>query len=217
MSAELKEVAEVRNHWWPRQGWYPGRQVYTWHLVFEHGSELRRLVSSYHAALENLPGLNLIPSRWLHLTIQGVGFADVLTDRQIDRVVEAVTVRVEAIPRFSLTFERAIVIGEAIVLPPAPVDPLNQLWRAIRSGINDAMGAEAVPMAHEQSGEFRPHVSIAYVNTDGPAAPYRDALATVDVKPISTPITDVALILQDRILAPDWVYRWTTKNHAALR
>ncbi|MEO3799982.1 2'-5' RNA ligase family protein [Nonomuraea sp. B1E8] len=209
--SELQEAAEVRNHWWPREGWHPGRLVYTWHLTFEHAPELHRLVERYQATLSGLQGLDPVPTQWLHLTIQGVAFADELTQSQIDEIVTAVTLELETVPAFQLTFGKTAIIGEAIVLPPTPAEPVHEVWRAIRSGIANVLGREKVPTAHEQSTGFRPHVSIAYVNTSGPAAIYREALEAMgQVDPASASVTDVALIVQDRVLAPEWVYRWTT-------
>lgn len=101
----VSDVSEVRNHWWPRAGWHPGRLVYTWHLTFEHAPELHRLVETYQAPLSGLQGLNLVPIQWLHLTVQGVGFADDLTQNQINQVVKAVEARLAIVQAFEMTWK----------------------------------------------------------------------------------------------------------------
>jgi hypothetical protein len=42
---------------------------------------LRQLVAGYRARLAEaeLPGLDLVPIEWLHLTVQSVGFVDEVT------------------------------------------------------------------------------------------------------------------------------------------
>jgi 2'-5' RNA ligase len=166
--------------------------------------------------LRHSPGLNLVPTRWLHLTIQSVGYADEISNEQIDDVTEKVQLRLARVPSFNLHFSDVTVIEEAIVLPPSPTEPLHHIWREVRKGIADALGVDAVPTAGEQAAGFRPHVSIAYINTPGPASLYRDVLATVEAEPESIPVSKVALILQERVLAPEWVYRWTSRAEAPL-
>ncbi|WP_431916336.1 2'-5' RNA ligase family protein [Nonomuraea jabiensis] len=170
----------------------------------------------YQSALEGSPGLNLVPAQWLHLTIQGVTWADEISETEIDLVAEKVRLRLAEIPMFDLHFSKAAIIKEAIILPPTPVEPLHGIWQEIRNGIADALGGSAVSTAGEQSAGFRPHVSIAYVNTAGPSAPYREILSKVKAEPIAIPVERISLILQERVLAPEWVYRWTTRAEAGL-
>jgi hypothetical protein len=70
------DAPRLRDHWWPRPGWRPGRLSHTWHLTFDDAPELHRLATACQHALRPLPGRNTVPSRWLHLTLQSVGFDD---------------------------------------------------------------------------------------------------------------------------------------------
>ena len=63
-TAALRDVEEVRDHWWTRPGWRPGRVFYTWHLTFGRGDELHRLVQEYQSVLTTAPSLNLVPLEW---------------------------------------------------------------------------------------------------------------------------------------------------------
>jgi hypothetical protein len=110
-----------------------------------------------------------------------------------------------------VTFHRPVVLGEAITLPPTPAHPVHALRDAIRQGIADALGEDGVHTGPEQARGFRPHVSLAYVNTAGPAAPYVSALRAVEPTPATVRVTEAALIVLDRLLGPDWLYRWTTR------
>ena len=211
----LDHADRLRNHWWPRPGWRPGRIMCTWHVTFDHARELRELVATYHHALAPLPGLHLVPTRWLHLTIQGVGYLDELPPDQLNAITDAVRVHLADVPAFTLTFHRAVVLGEALALPPEPVDPLHDLLTRIRAGITDATGAEA-HTGPEQARGFRPHVTIAYSHTDAAAEPYGQTLDSVSAAPVRATVSHVALIDLDRRLAPDWLYRWTTRAIAPL-
>ena len=66
----------LRDHWWPRPGWRPGRIALTWHLVFPHSIPLARHVAAYQRAFDGLPGVDPVPAAWLHLTVQAIGWAD---------------------------------------------------------------------------------------------------------------------------------------------
>ncbi len=210
-TSALRDAEEVRDHWWPRPGWRPGRQFYTWHVTFDGDDELHRLVHEYQAALTGASGLNPVPVEWLHLTMQGIGYVDEVSTDDLDRVISAVEARLRGLRAFDVAFHRPVVLGEAIVLPPTPAQPVHNLRDAIREGIADALGEDKVHTGPEQAYGFRPHVSLAYINTAGPAAPYLSALRTVDPAPATVRLANAALIVLDRLLEPDWLYRWTTR------
>jgi len=78
----------MRDHWWWRPGWRAGRRLYTWHLTFEGHHDLHRLVGTYQDCLD-VPELDLVPLEGLHLTMQGVGFTDQLSQQQVRQIVVA--------------------------------------------------------------------------------------------------------------------------------
>lgn len=206
----LADAAEVRDHWWPRPGWRPGRLFYTWHITFDGAHPLHDLVSTYQEAIAQEDGVNLIPLEWLHLTVQGVGYMDEIPETTVNAVTEAVGARLESIPPVDLTFSRPVVLAEAIALSPSPVVPLHTIRSAIRAGISEVFGEDRVHTGPEQINGFRPHISIAYINSPGPADPYISSLARVTAEPVAVQISDVTLIIQNRILEPEWIYRWNT-------
>lgn len=210
------DAPRIRDHWWPRPGWHPGRDVYTWHVTFEDAPELHRLAEKYQAQLRPLPGLNLVPIEWLHLTVQGVGFADEVSDDALQAVTTSVQKSVRTLGAFPATFAAPVIFDEAIVLRPTSVEPLQDLLTLIRSGIADALGPDSVPTGPEQAHGFRPHVSLAYSSGEHDSGPYRQALDAVDAEPATVKISASTLIRQERLLAPEWLYRWTTAAHAPL-
>ncbi|SEU46082.1 2'-5' RNA ligase family protein [Nonomuraea wenchangensis] len=210
----LQNADEVRSHWWPREGWRPGRLVYTWHLTFEHAPQLHRLAERYQQALATINGHNPVPAQWLHLTVQGIGFADEVPDERLEEITQAVAVRLGKLAPAELTFARPVILNEAVVLAPTPAEPLHEIWGEIRNGIAEVTGE--APTAAEQVKGFRPHVSLTYINTPGPAQPYVTALSGVEAEPVKVEVDRVALIVQNRVLEPEWVYRWKTQTVSPL-
>ncbi|MGH3318849.1 MAG: 2'-5' RNA ligase family protein [Streptosporangiaceae bacterium] len=202
MPAPPGEVDRVRSHWWWRRGWRPDRSFYTWHLTFEGSSELHDLVSSCHAALSEVNGLDLVPSEWLHVTMQGVGFIDDVRTEDVDRIVDAARVRLARLPPLRLTFRSAVIRTEAVALPPIPAGEVRGVRFAIRRGIADVWGTDNVP---ELPDPYEPHLSVAYVNTDQRAHPIAKALAGVRPEPVTARLTRASLIILRR---EDHLYRW---------
>jgi 2'-5' RNA ligase len=209
------DLPRLRDHWWPRPGWRPGRIALTWHLTFPDALALGSHVAIYQRALDGLPGLDAVPAEWLHLTVQAIGYADEIPASTVTAVVAAVRVRVAALEPFELVFDRPTIYGEAVAIHTRPDAPVERLRDTVRVGIADVFGND-VPTAPEQAHGFLPHVTIAYSSIEADAAPYAAALADVEQAPTSVRITAVTLIRQERLLAPDRLYRWTTEAVAPL-
>jgi 2'-5' RNA ligase len=201
----LTNATEVRDHWWWRPGWHIGRSAYTWHITFSGQTDLHRLVSEYQEALRPLDQVDLVPLEWLHLTMQGVGFTDEVSDADVDRITEAVRHRLSALQPAQLTFHRPVLLPEATALAPTPADPIHTLRGAIREAIGDVWGMGAVPEADDG---FRAHVSVGYINAPGLARPISDTLARVVAEPATITVNTASLIVLNR---DERIYRWRTR------
>jgi 2'-5' RNA ligase len=210
------DAPTIRNHWWSRPGWYPGRLTYTWHLTFEAMPSLHRLAAAYQEALRPLSGLHPVPPQWLHLTMQSAGYTDEITAARLAASTAEVHHCLADLQPFELTFHRPHVLREAIVLPPEPVAPVHMLYERIRKALAAALGSDAVRNSPEQARGYRPHVSIAYSSINAPAAPYVEALGSVEPEPAVLTVRSAQLIEQERCLDPDWLYRWELVDTAAL-
>jgi hypothetical protein len=99
----------MRSHWWWRPGWRPGRRQYAWHLTFGDQTvspgqaDLRQVMGGYQARLAEPPGLDPVPAEWLHLTVQGIGFADEIDTAEVDRIVAAARRRCAALAPVRVT------------------------------------------------------------------------------------------------------------------
>ena len=102
------DAERMRDHWWWRPGWRPGRRMYTWHFTFDGQTALHELVDAYQERLAGLPGLDPIPRQWLHLTTQGIGFTDEVPDADIEAIIEASRERLADVPRATVTMGPAV-------------------------------------------------------------------------------------------------------------
>ncbi|MFG3053484.1 2'-5' RNA ligase family protein [Kitasatospora sp. NPDC048239] len=185
--------AQMADHWWWRPGWAEGRRFYTWHLVFDGADDVHRLAADYRLALAGVPGLDLVPDRWLHLTMQGLGFVDEVGEADARAIADAAVHHLSKIPTFDLALGPAIVTPEALLLTVDPADPVRAVRAAIRAAIADVW-----PEAPEPAEGFRPHVSVAYSNSAGHSRPAADALAGVASYPATARVTSAELIVLGR-------------------
>ena len=199
----MTKLEPMRDHWWWRPGWKIGRSFYTWHVTLADQPGARDLVSGYAPALAQLPMLDPVPLRWLHLTLQGIGFTDEVTRTDAERIVTAARARCARLAPFTATIGPAHVDPETVQMPVRPIEPLAELRIAIRHAIGDVWGEDNVP---EPENEFRPHISLGYVNSAGPAAAVADALAAHAALAADVTVSAVSLIDLNR---DNQAYEWT--------
>ncbi|MBX0299267.1 2'-5' RNA ligase family protein [Cryobacterium sp. 1639] len=155
---------ELRNHWWWRPGWQLGTRYYTWHLTFPAEPPFRRLVGSYQHTLSGFAQLDAVPMEWLHLTLVGVGDATAVTHAQVCRIADRVRREAAVLPPVALTFQRAVVLNEAVALVAEPNESLADLRRMLTAVVSESLPAAPAPAVAPRA--FVPHVSVAYVNAD---------------------------------------------------
>jgi 2'-5' RNA ligase len=191
----------MADHWWWRPGWGPGSRFYTWHLTFQDAPEVHKLADRYRASLADVPGLDLVPDRWLHLTMQGLGFVEEVSEQDLRAIIDAAASRLVAVPAFNLELDRPTITPEAIRWDPVSSGPAT-----VRSAIRDAI-ADVWAQVPEAADGFGAHVTIAYSNSDGPAEPVRDALAGVPSSPATARVGFADLIILNR---DNRMYEWET-------
>ena len=195
-------ATEMRDHWWWRPGWAVGRRFYTWHYTFEGQGELHRLVAAYQDGLADMATLDMVPIQWLHLTVQGLGFAGEMDEGDLAAIDDAVGIHLNRLATPKVTFERPVVRPEAIALPPAPLEPLIEAKAAIRRGIADVWGDDRVP---ELLDGFQPHVTLAYSSGAGNVPDIRSRLDAIEPAPASVELGRPRLI---RLNRDRRVYAW---------
>ena len=206
----MAEIEPMRDHWWWRPGWRVGRSFYTWHFTFADQPEAARLVADYAPALAELPILDPVPLRWLHLTTQGIGFTDEIARSDVDRIVAAAQKRCAGLEPFTVRIGPAHVDPETIQMPVHPIEPLAAARQAIRDAIGDVWGHSNVP---EQADGWRPHVSLGYANATGPAEPVAAALRAHGDHIAEVTVETVSLIDLNRDRK---AYEWTEVHSVPL-
>jgi 2'-5' RNA ligase len=197
---EYQNLAQLREHWYWRPGWRSGRSFYTWHLTFDGSTKVHDLVHRLQGELGD-PALDLVPMDGLHLTMQGLGFTDEVSEDDLAAIVRAVRDRCRELAPFGVNLGPVDPDAEGIGLLIDPWTPVEHLRRTIRSAISSVWGD--VPEAEEG---FRPHVTIAYSGADAPAGEIRERLAALqDLPPAATEVRQVQLIALRR---DERVYRW---------
>ena len=196
------DTEEMRDHWWWRPGWRPGRRMYTWHFTFDRQTALHELIDAYQNRLAGLPGLDPIPRQWLHLTTQGIGFTDKVPDAELDAIIQESRERLTGVYPVTVTMGPAVVDPEVVRLEVEPADRLTPIRRALRQAIATVRGPDHV----DELDDWTPHVSVAYSNSTAPMAPIRDVLEP-PLEPVSVEIADVQLIILRR---DTHLYEWQT-------
>ncbi|MEU7944162.1 2'-5' RNA ligase family protein [Micromonospora taraxaci] len=198
----VPHTTSIRNHWYWRPGWGVGSRFYTWHITFDGQPEVDELAGQYRSLLSSQPSLDVIPNRWLHLTMQGIGFVQDVAAEDIDVIVAAAENRCAHLAPFNLAIGVPHVDSESIQIAVDPVEPVRQLRAAIRASIADVWGEDRVP---EPAEPYNPHLSLAYTNTDGSAAPLVEALSSAPTLSANAVIDSCQLIVLNR---DEGMYVW---------
>jgi hypothetical protein len=130
----------MRNHWRPRPGWTPGRRLYAWHVTFEGAGEVHDLAKDCRDKMAGLPGLDLIPHKWLHLTVQGIGFTDEIPAVDLDALTSASQKQLAALEPVTVTLGPVFVHDEAVVLPARPATALTPVRDHLREAVASVLG-----------------------------------------------------------------------------
>lgn len=192
--------ARMSDHWWWRPGVRPGRRLLVWHILPAGQPEVCDLVRQCQDKLAGLPGLDLVPAGWLHMTTQIVGFEDEIPAAEVDAMVAGVEDRFARLTPVEVELGRVWLHSEAVMLgirPPRALDP-------VRTAIREATAAAVGVHQLDDAPEWTPHVSVAYSNADRPARPVIDALA-LRPEPARLRVTRVDLVVQERV---GHLYRW---------
>jgi len=183
----------------------PGRRVDTFYVTFDGLTAVHELAGAARRRLGGLPGLDLVPDQWLHLTLQEVGFSDEVTDAERGAIVAAATGSLAALPPVTATIGSPELAGEGIFCRVTPAGALDPARDAVRAAISEARGPERVPDSAEWA-RWTPHVSLAYANADGPGGPFEAALdGLTDMATVTVRAVDLIRFGRDRHL-----YEWET-------
>lgn len=204
MSDGNRDAAVLENHWWCRPGWGHGTRYLTWHLTFQHEPEMHEHVRELQRVLEPFTTLDLVPIKWLHLTLVGVGHTDEVDPGQLRRIIDSVCKAVSS-DSFTLSFDRVVVWNDAVAVVAHPSAALDRLRAGLATVVGEVL-RDAAPPSNPNSA-FHPHVTVAYANSPQDAAPVRTALDEIAQTAYEIPSPTLSLIELHR---DNRVYEWRT-------
>jgi 2'-5' RNA ligase len=183
----------LADHWWQRPGRQPGRLQYHWHMLFHEQPEVHELAAVSQRKLAGLAGLDLVPLQWLHLTTFTLGFADEVPRQAVDAMVATAQQLLAETEPIAVSLGRVFYHPEAITLLVEPAEALDPVLSAVRVAAREA-GCDG----RGATDPWRPHVTIAYSNGSGPAAPVIEALG-LRVRPTEITIRSASLVAQAQV------------------
>ncbi|HZM74566.1 MAG TPA: 2'-5' RNA ligase family protein [Candidatus Limnocylindrales bacterium] len=197
-------VRRLTNHWArPLRG-----GSYYWFLTFEHQPQLQALVRRCQRAI-SFPYYDLTPPADLHMTLERIAFEEEISPQQLDEVAKAGEKTCETIRPLEFAVEHLGGTSGAVGFNAYPREPIHDLRDRLR-----AATASAYPAARFRTGEFDPHITIAYCNAEVPAA---QAVATVKALngsvSVKLAVVNVSLVLLTRLPR---AYRWQSVSRLPL-
>lgn len=180
--------------------------MYTLHLTMEKSPEVLALAERLRPAIEAVPALDPVPTEWLHLTMNGIGFADEVSPGRLDDVAGPVFEAWEASGPHHLEFTGSFLDAGAFILTATIPPWLAETNRVQRRSVERVFGPR-------NWGDFRPHVSLAYANgpadLQGVAAGLRAAIAPEAPRISARPVLTLMSLGRDRD-----VYEWEVLRRA---
>lgn len=160
LSAVWPDVEAFDDHRRWRPEWTGSRSCLYWYLTFTDQPAVAALAARAAGRLGSLPGMDLVPAPWLHLTLCDVGFLDELEGRRLEAMSQAVAEELRLRPPLELTLGPVAFYPDAVTLAAGPHAGLFDL----RRGIGRAMESVGLTPQHHHARDFWPHVTLAYPN-----------------------------------------------------
>lgn len=200
--ARFQQVERLADHW-DRHDWPPERHFITWYVLFDD-PRLRGFVAEFQRRLADLDYLDPVPPDGLHMTIQGVAYADQLDDMQIQAITDRARSHCQGLTSFELHLGPLSGFRAGTFLRATPWAPVEELRRSLREAIVDVLGPDFVPT---EARLFKPHVSVTYCHASPPADALIDRIRRIRwSEQISTHVHAVHLL---DLYRQDRKYLWT--------
>lgn len=179
----------------------PARKRLMWFMLFSEQPQVAELARLGQARLSKLPGLDLVPPEWLHLTTLIAGFSDEIAPEQAEAMALArhagrLLACTSPIP---VTLGRVLYHPRAVMLDAGPSAALEPVLRAVQEATRVATGRDG----SLHTAPWAPHITLAYSNMVRPAAPVISALGR-KLPSAEVTISSVSLVSQ----APEQLWTW---------
>lgn len=195
----------LANHWVELAEWAGGRELWAFYLTFREQPLLHALVERQQRVLDGLGGLDLVAPDWLHLTMQGVVFADAVDAESIARLRVASARAVATEGPLSLVVHRPVIDRDSIILPVHTDESMARLRLGVRRAACEALDRSDLYELPEPVGGFAPHITIAYARADAPElAVVESRLSRIEETELRLPATYVSLLRLNRGTSRWW-------------
>jgi 2'-5' RNA ligase len=164
----FRQIRQLRNHW----SRPIGARAYYWYLTFEDSPELHSLARQCQEAIA-FPYYDLVPLDDLHLTLDRVAFEGGITPQQLDAIEAYAINTCRSISPLDITINGLGGTRGALGFHVSPAQRIRDLRDTLR-----AATLSVYPNAPVSTAEFRPHITIAYANSDD--IPATEVLGVVD-------------------------------------
>jgi 2'-5' RNA ligase len=185
----FRGIRRLHNHW----SQPAGHPAYFWYLTFENSMQLHCLARECQKAI-NFPYYDLTPVNDLHLTIDRVAFDGDITHSRLADIEAAAKRACRKLPSFEVTIGALGGTAGAIGFTAFPAQPVQALRDTLR-----AATLSVFPEAPVTRSDFHPHVTIAYANSDAPAAEAITAVESLNpIARVDVTISEGTLVLLER-------------------
>jgi hypothetical protein len=137
---------------------------------------------------------------------RGGEMAEEISTADLAEVTERIAQRLHDVTPPTVTFHQPTIRPEAIVVKAHPAEPIYKLRLAVYEAIAEALGTGRFHEPLPGPDQYRPHVSAAYVNHNGPAEPIIDALSEASPQPVTVTFRTVPILTFHR---DHRMYEWT--------
>lgn len=162
---------QMTDHWAIQPGTDPQHRQLMWPVALGADRTVTELAGQAHRRIAGIPGLDLVPPRWLHLTTLTSGPADDISPGPLAAMIEEAQYLLAAIGPITITLGRVLYHPRAVMLDAGPAGPFEPVIEAIQTATRHAGSSTA--LYHDP---WRPHITLAYSNAIRPAAPVIRAL-----------------------------------------
>jgi 2'-5' RNA ligase len=202
--------SELVDHSAWRPEWTSDRTCFYWYLTFRGDQLVSALGEEVLQAAAGTGWLDAVPPQWSHVTVADIGFADELSDSDVDRVTQAVADTVAGEDPLRLVLGPAQSFASALVLAVGPLDRLRALQQTVRRATSTVLGARHADVHHRL---FWPHLSLGYVNRPVDGDTVSSLLA--QVPPVLAEV-DVDALTLATVTRRERRYRWEVRAQVDL-
>lgn len=193
------------NHWVDLDEWRSDRELWAFYLTFSEHSDLHRRVQRQQAVLHDLGGLDWVLPAWLHVTVQGVAFADTLDEDVVGRLREVSAAVVAEEGPLELVVDKPQIKHDAITMPVRHSEALQRIRSGVRGAAVELLAGSDLYRLPGSREVLAPHVTIAYARTDAPSVvDVASRLRMVDEPPLRLAATYLSLVRLNRGASRWW-------------